>query len=829
MVDRGVFVSLLVLFSLLALPCAGTADTWSRTYDAPGGQGAWEVLEASDGTLLVGGQSDRNWVLHLDAAGDVVFDQTWSISVPQGLASPPDEVAFAPDGSALLAGRDVVDIFWIQHGWVAKVDRAGDVQWAARFYGEPFPSGWGRYFFAGLAHTSDGGAIASGQTALTDAGPHYAWVVKLDAAGAVEWRQKFAGGPEDGADVVQTSDGGYALAGRTGSGSGLGDVWVVRLNATGGIVWEKTLGGTDLEEATAIVELSDGGFALSGWTNSFTASGHAPWAIRLDASGNVVWQVAFGSQEWGDFQDVVVTSDGELLFTGRVWAPGWDTNELWIVKMRASDGEVLWQRAYEGPSGDYGESAALLSDGGFLVGGTWGWGMAEERMWLLRLTGSGTVPGCDLMADTTVPPASPRIDEGGGIPPLEPVDGGVGGVAFVTGAVAPTLETQCLGPPCEPPSCDGILVEPDLQVCVGDAQTLTALFSGGEGAVTVEWDLDGDTVHETPGNPVAHAFPEGDTNAGVLVTDSCADPGPQDCSDAVLVTAHPNPTPIILPEGPTTFCAQLGQSVLLDAGTGFAAYQWAVDGGDIGGAVGSTYDASASGSYTVTVTDGNGCVGTSPPVAVDADDCPCATLECTDLTVAPDPVCEGEEQTFTLTTSGGEGAVTVEWDLDGDTMPDATGNPLVQALAEGDWLVAATATDSCADPAPQQCATSVPATVLSAAPPAEVSEAGSGAPPLLVRKLPDRLVVEGLPGAAAYNAYADLLGSWYAPARATGTDCPIEAWTDNGDGTITLDVPLPAGSWFVVTASTECAEGPAGESSGGTERMAVGTWEDCLP
>jgi hypothetical protein len=89
--------------------------------------------------------------------------------------------------------------------------------------------------------------------------------------------------------------------------------------------------------------------------------------------------------------------------------------------------------------------------------------------------------------------------------------------------------------------------------------------------------------------------------------------------------------------------------------------------------------------------------------------------------------------------------------------------------------------------------------------------------------------VEALAEARAYNLYADLLGSWYNPTGATGTICPIGEWSDNGDGTITLDVPLPAGSWFLVTASTECMDGPAGESSDGTDRKSVGSWELCRP
>jgi hypothetical protein len=85
------------------------------------------------------------------------------------------------------------------------------------------------------------------------------------------------------------------------------------------------------------------------------------------------------------------------------------------------------------------------------------------------------------------------------------------------------------------------------------------------------------------------------------------------------------------------------------------------------------------------------------------------------------------------------------------------------------------------------------------------------------------------PVALAYNVYADAIGSWYAPGSATGSACGLTGWTDNGDGTVTLDHALPGNSWIVVTASTACAEGPAGCGTAGTERTTLGTWELCGP
>ena len=46
--------------------------------------------------------------------------------------------------------------------------------------------------------------------------------------------------------IQQTSDGGFIVAGGTGSyGAGDWDYWVLKLDANGNVIWQKTYGGSD--------------------------------------------------------------------------------------------------------------------------------------------------------------------------------------------------------------------------------------------------------------------------------------------------------------------------------------------------------------------------------------------------------------------------------------------------------------------------------------------------------------------------------------------------------------------------------------------------------
>src|SRR4029077_18979089 len=103
--------------------------------------------------------------------------------------------------------------------------------------------------------------------------------------------------------IVETSDGGYLVAGSTYSNDGdvigdhtSGDVWAVKINSTGGILWQKYFGGSGPDDASSIKATSDGGYIVAGTSSSNDGDvignhGAADvWLVKLNNGGGFQWQ-----------------------------------------------------------------------------------------------------------------------------------------------------------------------------------------------------------------------------------------------------------------------------------------------------------------------------------------------------------------------------------------------------------------------------------------------------------------------------------------------------------------------------------------------------------
>ena len=249
-------------------------------------------------------------------------------------------------------------------------------------------------FANSIQQTSDGGFIVAGETRSNDGdvsgnhGKSDAWVVKLNSLGDILWKKCLGGTGNDYArSIQQISDGGFILTGYTNSNNGdvsgnngYYDAWVVKLNSSGDILWQKCLGGTYDDYARSIQQTSDTGFILAGYTfsNDGDVSGNHgfsdAWVVKLNSSGDIIWQKCFGGTNEDYAYSIQQTSDSGFIVAGYTFSNDGDVSgyhgyfDYWVVKLNSS-GDIEWQKCLGGTNNDYANSIQQTSDGGFIVAG----------------------------------------------------------------------------------------------------------------------------------------------------------------------------------------------------------------------------------------------------------------------------------------------------------------------------------------------------------------------------------------------------------------------------------------------------------------------------
>ena len=195
-------------------------------------------------------------------------------------------------------------------------------------------------------------------------------VLKVDAAGETVWQKVLGGVENDYAwSVVIHASGNIAIAGSTASYGAVGtDALLMCLDPDGNLLWQKTYGGDKWERMESLISTADGGFAMAGWTSSFDAPGGSQaWLIKTDALGNVEWDRKFGGGNEDDFSSVRQLHDGSYVMAGSTNSMGVGFSDVYVVKADAS-GDPIWQRAFGGSGNEFGRSV-IATPTGYVVAG----------------------------------------------------------------------------------------------------------------------------------------------------------------------------------------------------------------------------------------------------------------------------------------------------------------------------------------------------------------------------------------------------------------------------------------------------------------------------
>ncbi len=234
--------------------------------------------------------------------------------------------------------------------------------------------------------TSDGGNVFGGWS-NTNALDFF--IVKTDSLDNLLWSKCYgnATGVDMLYDVIQTTDGGYMLAGSKVVLT-YHDMFFVKTDANGDTMFSRTFGGYRTEVASKIIQTSDGGYlAVGAFNDNAFPSNTSILLYKMNAAGDSMWcKILDASYE--NAIDVTQTSDGGYIIAGNYVFGQFDGNSF-LIKINAL-GTVLWSKTYQVFGNDRLASVQQTTDGGFILGGaTIPGGGLNDKLFLIRTNSVG--------------------------------------------------------------------------------------------------------------------------------------------------------------------------------------------------------------------------------------------------------------------------------------------------------------------------------------------------------------------------------------------------------------------------------------------------------
>ncbi len=386
-VKRGLWqvsflISILILMSLgMVIPTSVTDATnvtvmveWEVFFGGPDDDSVSACIQTADGgfAALVTTEDTHTTLVKFTANGQQEWNTTFpGAFVPNNLVQTSDN-GFVFQSLIGVFGQDT-DVY------LQKFNSIGQSVWNSTFGGAQ--SDW----INSMILAEEDGFILAGGTNYNDTSDTWwdydMWLVKTDSQGIPEWNHTFGGEMSEVAvEIIETSDGGYALAGRTNSyGLDKDHAWLVKTDMNGQPEWNKTF-DCDIM-ANDLIQISDGSYILGGYETRCL--------IKADSNGNQVWYYNYDTLNADSisFRDVIQTKDIGYLLAGDTGATYGSDHDLWFIKTD-SNGIHQWNTTFGGLGDQRLDSIIPMSDGGFVIAATTRPISAEDRdkdMWLLKV------------------------------------------------------------------------------------------------------------------------------------------------------------------------------------------------------------------------------------------------------------------------------------------------------------------------------------------------------------------------------------------------------------------------------------------------------------
>ena len=356
----------------------GLDTLFNREVGGSGNTDGYDIVRLDDCSYVgVGKRSSRPWIMKIDEAGNELWSKIFEeVPIPQGNYSPGHQYATALDkttdgGFILCTSVSTNHPSYNSTGYVIKTDSAGVTEWITELPSNRTHHG------KDIIQTTEGDYVVVGiwYVSSAETSQKSAFMARYSESGSLSWIEHYGGDCDEDMfnAVVQKEDGGFIAVGQFEHEGGVyncdfygyTDLWFVNTDSEGHVIYESMVGGPFWEEATDILMLMDGSYAVSAKKRHTLNHPINAWLLNIDMTGNILWEwdepdYSGGLRLGDDLQDIILSADGETIVAmGFTYDLPIDNIVPNVWAFDAVTSEQLWTNSYGGETGGTGRAGIV--------------------------------------------------------------------------------------------------------------------------------------------------------------------------------------------------------------------------------------------------------------------------------------------------------------------------------------------------------------------------------------------------------------------------------------------------------------------------------------
>ena len=361
---KKVNISLSILLLASSLLSQTPPDTlWTKTFSADGGLQGNTILQTEDNGFIIFGNTVPAYELLSDLfliKTDSEGNEEWRQIIDVADRDYATSLVKTNDNCYVLSGFTNYTNPNNFEAYIIKIDSLGNQLWIQTY------NGVGEYFTTDLILMSDEGfSMIGGST-------WQSWLIKTDSEGNEEWRRTY------GSNftlpwlrtVIQTDDEGLLIAGGLINQEEYSDGWLVKTDNLGSIEWEVFFGGPNYDYFSDIQQVENGKFLLAGTSYSIFNETRDGWLIKIDETGDLIWELIYGDQDEETFSKVIQFNNSYYILGSKLYYQPIYDNDILFLNVDQF-GNIIWNTTFwdtvSGFQDDYEKDFLILTNNNFII------------------------------------------------------------------------------------------------------------------------------------------------------------------------------------------------------------------------------------------------------------------------------------------------------------------------------------------------------------------------------------------------------------------------------------------------------------------------------